>query len=91
MGVCLDTCHLHAAGYDLRTSLALEATLDQFQDYIGLEKLMLIHLNDCKGALGAHLDRHEHIGLGQIGEEGFRAILTIQSLARLAHDPGDSG
>ena len=80
LGVCLDTCHLHAAGYDLRTSPALQATLDQFQDCIGLEKLMLIHLNDCRGSLGSHLDRHEHIGLGQIGEEGFRAILSHPSL-----------
>ena len=81
LGVCLDTCHLHAAGYDLCTSFALQATLDQFQDCIGLERLMLIHLNDCKGAIGSHLDRHEHIGLGQIGEEGFRAILCHPALA----------
>ncbi|MFA6372909.1 MAG: deoxyribonuclease IV [Methanothrix sp.] len=84
LGVCLDTCHLHAAGYDLRTSRALQATLDQFHDCIGLERLMLIHLNDCKGAIGSHLDRHEHIGLGQIGEEGFRAILCHPALADLA-------
>lgn len=84
LGVCLDTCHLHAAGYDLRTSRALQATLDQFQDCIGLEKLMLIHLNDCRGGLGSHLDRHEHIGLGQIGEEGFRAILVHPKLRNLA-------
>jgi len=84
LGVCLDTCHLHAAGYDIRTSFALQATLDQFQDCIGLEKLRLIHLNDCKGAIGSHLDRHEHIGLGQIGEEGLRAILCHPALADLA-------
>lgn len=84
LGVCLDTCHLHGAGYDLRTPLALQATLDQFQDDIGLEKLMLIHLNDCKGAIGSHLDRHEHIGLGQIGVEGFRAILCHPALSDLA-------
>lgn len=84
LGVCLDTCHLHAAGYDLRTSRALQATLDLFQDCIGLELLMLIHLNDCKGAIGSHLDRHEHIGLGQIGEEGFSAILVHPDLANLA-------
>lgn len=84
LGVCLDTCHLHAAGYDLRTSRALQATLDQFEDAIGLEQLMLLHLNDCKGGIGSHLDRHEHIGLGQIGEEGFRAILCHPILADLA-------
>jgi deoxyribonuclease-4 len=81
LGVCLDTCHLYAAGYDLRTSGALQATLDQFQDCIRLEKLLLIHLNDCCGHLGSHLDRHEHIGLGQIGERGFRAILSHPALA----------
>lgn len=83
LGVCLDTCHLHAAGYDLQTSPSLQATLDQFQDCIGQEKLMLIHLNDCRGSLGSHMDRHEHIGLGKIGEEGFRAILGHPSLAKL--------
>jgi deoxyribonuclease IV len=61
----------------------LQKTLDQFQDCIGRELLMLIHLNDCKGAIGSHLDRHEHIGLGQIGEEGFRAILCHPDLADL--------
>jgi len=84
LGVCLDTCHLHAAGYDLRTPFALQATLDMFQDCIGLGLLMLIHLNDCKGAIGSHLDRHEHIGIGQIGVEGFRAILCHPALADLA-------
>ena len=81
LGVCLDTCHLYAAGYDLRTFGALQAALDQFQDCIGLERLLLIHLNDCRGSLGSHLDRHEHIGLGQIGEGGFRAILCHPALA----------
>ncbi len=76
LGVCLDTCHLFAAGYDLRTDVAIEETLGQFQDCIDLERLMLIHLNDSKGSLGSHLDRHEHIGLGHIGESGFKAILS---------------
>ena len=80
LGVCLDTCHLFAAGYDLRTSLALEETLSEFRGCIDLAKLMLIHLNDCRGSLGAHLDRHEHIGLGHIGESGFRAILRHPAL-----------
>lgn len=83
LGVCLDTCHLHAAGYDLRTSSALQETLDQFDDFLGLQRLRLIHLNDCRGAIGTHLDRHEHIGLGQIGEAGFRAILSHPDLAEL--------
>ena len=83
LGVCLDTCHLHAAGYDLSSSYALESTLDRFSSCIEIDRLKLIHLNDCRGGLGAHLDRHEHIGLGQIGEEGFRAILTHPVLSRL--------
>ena len=80
LGVCLDTCHLFAAGYDLRTPSAMEETIGQFQDCIGLERLMLIHLNDCRGSIGSHLDRHEHIGLGHIGEPGFRAILSYPAL-----------
>ncbi|MDD2756551.1 MAG: deoxyribonuclease IV [Methanothrix sp.] len=84
LGVCLDTCHLHAAGYDLRNPRALQATLDQFEDCIGLEQLMLLHLNDCKGGIGSHLDRHEHIGLGQIGVDGLCAILCHPILADLA-------
>jgi deoxyribonuclease-4 len=83
LGVCLDTCHLHAAGYDLSSSHALESTLDQFSGCIEIDRLKLIHLNDCRGGLGAHLDRHEHISLGQIGEEGFWAILTHPLLSRL--------
>jgi deoxyribonuclease-4 len=82
LGVCLDTCHLFAAGYDLRTSLAVEETLCQFQGCIDLGKVMLVHLNDCRGSLGSHLDRHEHIGLGHIGESGFRAILSHPAMQR---------
>jgi deoxyribonuclease-4 len=92
LGVCLDTCHLFAAGYDLRTPLALEETLDKFHDCIDPGKLMLVHLNDCRGSLGSHLDRHEHIGLGQIGEEGFRAILShpaLRSMAMILETPVD--
>ncbi len=93
LGVCLDTCHLHASGYDIRTSSSLEATLDQFDDCIGLKRLKLIHLNDCKGAIGSHLDRHEHIGLGQIGEAGFRAVLchpVLAGLTMILETPVDS-
>lgn len=83
LGVCLDTCHLFAAGYELRTPDGLGETLDQFKSNIGLEKLMLIHLNDCRGTLGSHLDRHEHIGLGHIGEDGFRTILGHEAICAL--------
>ena len=75
VGVCLDTCHAFAAGYDLVTPTAIERTLGRFKDVIGLNRLKVIHLNDSVGGLGSHLDRHEHIGLGKIGEDGFRNIL----------------
>lgn len=83
LGVCLDTCHLFAAGYELRTQEGLDKTLDKFRSSIDPERLKLLHLNDCRGDLGSHLDRHEHIGLGRIGETGFRAILSRPALCRL--------
>jgi deoxyribonuclease-4 len=93
LGICLDTCHLFAAGYELRTPEGLQATLNQFQELIGLERLMLLHINDCRGAMGSHLDRHEHIGLGQIGENGFRLILrhpSLKDLPMVLETPVDS-
>jgi len=75
IGVCLDTCHAFAAGYELRTETGISQTLAQFEDQIGIEYLRIIHLNDSKGDLGSSLDRHEHIGMGFIGEDGFRCIL----------------
>ncbi len=83
LGVCLDTCHLFAAGFELRTAEGLETTLDQFEKSLGLQMLKLLHLNDCRGTFGSHLDRHEHIGLGQIGEQGFRNILAHPALKDL--------
>lgn len=76
VGVCLDTCHAFGAGYDLSTDEGIESTLSSFDDLIGLERCRLIHLNDSKGHLGRGLDRHEHIGLGCIGEDGFVRILS---------------
>ncbi|MFB3765079.1 MAG: deoxyribonuclease IV [Methanotrichaceae archaeon] len=93
LGVCLDTCHLFVAGYDLRTPEALGHTLEEFENLIGLERLRLIHLNDSKGDLGSGLDRHEHIGLGKIGEEGFKVILrndVIKALPLILETPIDS-
>lgn len=82
VGVCFDTCHAFAAGYDIRRSGGIEATMDQLDDLIGLERLRVIHLNDALGDLGSGLDRHEHIGMGSIGEKGFKRILTYH----LFHD-----
>ena len=83
VGVCLDTCHAFAAGYDVGTPDMLGETLDAFAASVGLASLGLVHLNDSVGGLGSGVDRHEHIGLGQIGLEGFRAILG----SRLADFP----
>jgi deoxyribonuclease-4 len=75
VGVCFDTSHAFAAGYDLVSGGAVQHTLHRFDEVIGLEELKLVHLNDSKGALGSRVDRHEHIGMGMIGERGFRNIL----------------
>jgi len=75
VGVCFDTCHGFAAGYDLRTREAVESTIRKLDEIIGFERLKLVHLNDSKGGLNSRIDRHEHIGMGMIGEEGFRNIL----------------
>jgi len=82
IGVCFDTCHAFAAGYDLVSRGAVEYTLRRFDQIIGLKELKLVHLNDSKGALGSRIDRHEHIGLGKIGERGFKNILKSR-LGRL--------
>ncbi|HIE14524.1 TPA: deoxyribonuclease IV [Candidatus Bathyarchaeota archaeon] len=75
IGVCFDTCHGFAAGYDLRTMDSVSSTIKKFDEIIGFDKLKLVHLNDSKGDLNSRIDRHEHIGMGHIGEEGFRNIL----------------
>lgn len=81
--VCLDTCHAFAAGYDLRTQKAIDKTIDEFDRIIGLENLAVLHLNDSKGDLGSHLDRHEIIGQGKIGIEAFRHIVNHPKLKHL--------
>ena len=83
VGICFDTCHAFAAGYDLRTAEGVATVFGELNDRIGLQHLRVIHLNDCKGDLGSGLDRHEHIGLGFIGEEGFRHILRHPTIRRL--------
>lgn len=83
IGVCFDTCHAFASGYDLRTKKDVDATLKQFDKVIGLEKLIMIHTNDSMAELGKHLDRHQHIGDGHIGLEGFRALVNHKTLSKL--------
>lgn len=80
LGVCLDTAHVFASGYDIRTEEAVRKTLDEFSFIIGLEKLRLLHGNDSKVGFGERKDRHEHIGKGKIGIEGFRAIVNTPRL-----------
>lgn len=84
VGVCLDTAHVFAAGYDIRSADDLAATFDAFDRIVGLDRLRAIHVNDSKKALGARVDRHAHIGEGEIGEAAFRALLAEE---RLAHVP----
>ncbi len=81
LGVCVDTAHLFAAGHDLRRAEGLESALAEIAATVGLARIFVIHVNDSKGALGSHLDRHEHIGKGKIGHEGFRRILKHPQLA----------
>ena len=75
IGVCFDTCHAFSKGYELRTEEGVHETLEEFDRVIGLERLKLVHLNDSKWGLGAKNDNHDHVGLGHIGEDGFRNIL----------------
>lgn len=79
-GLCLDTCHAFAAGYDLSTESGIIKLMDIIANKIGLNRLKIIHLNDSKGELGSKLDRHYHIGLGKIGEDGFKFLLNNKKL-----------
>lgn len=83
LGVCLDTCHVFAAGYELRTPDGYAATMEAFDRAVGLGRLKALHLNDSRGDLGSRKDRHEHIGKGHIGLEGFRHVLNDSRLANL--------
>ncbi|OGQ04448.1 MAG: hypothetical protein A2W61_08655 [Deltaproteobacteria bacterium RIFCSPLOWO2_01_44_7] len=75
IGVCLDTCHIFAAGYDIRTKEGHDKMWREFNQTIGLEKLRAIHLNDSKTDFNSHVDRHEHIGKGKLGEEAFHFLM----------------
>lgn len=83
IGVCFDTCHAFAAGYDLRSQAGWEETLAEFERLVGLSYLKIFHLNDAKGDLGAHLDRHQHIGQGMIGLDGFAYLMNNSQLNQL--------
>jgi len=83
IAVCLDTCHIFSAGYDIRTEKGYRKVMKQFDTLIGLERLKAWHFNDSKGELGSHKDRHEHLGRGQIGADAFGFILRDRRLARV--------
>jgi len=83
IGVCIDTCHIFAAGYDIRTRPAYNKTFDEFGKVVGRRYLRAFHLNDCKSGLGSHVDRHQHIGRGRIGTGAFRLLLNDARFRRL--------
>ena len=91
LGVCFDTAHAFASGYDLRNKKAVQKTFDDFDKIIGIKKLKLIHCNDSKVDFNSHIDRHENIGEGKIGTEGFKALVNeprLQDLDFILETPG---
>lgn len=83
VGVCFDTCHAYASGYDIHTKAGVQKTFKDFDRIVGLQRLKLFHGNDSMFGLGEHRDRHEHIGDGKIGTEGFKAIINHPKLKHL--------
>ena len=83
VGICLDSCHAFAAGYDLRSKTMVDSTLEQFDEVIGLKNLKIVHLNDSRDELGSNLDRHENLGRGKIGNEGITALCTNKSISSI--------
>lgn len=93
IGLCFDTCHGYCAGYDLATLEGFGDTFNKLEKIIGLKNLKLIHLNDCKDKLSSKRDRHEHIGKGEIGLEGFRRLLNdsrLKDIPFILETPKDS-
>lgn len=82
-GVCLDTCHIFAAGYDLRTPKAYNATMKEFEATIGFKNLVAVHLNDSKKDLGTRVDRHEHLGRGFLGKEAFVSLANDKRFSKI--------
>jgi deoxyribonuclease-4 len=83
VGVCLDTCHLYAAGYDFTTEEGIEEMIDELDATVGIENVHYLHLNDSKHPLGSEKDEHEHLGEGEIGDEGFRRFINHDALRDL--------
>jgi deoxyribonuclease-4 len=94
LGLCIDTCHLHATGYDVRSPEGVSALVDEIDAKVGLKQLRCLHLNDSRDECGSNRDRHENIGKGQIGRAGFRAFLgepRFKGLPALIETPGPQG
>lgn len=95
IGVCLDTCHVFAAGYDLRTTGAWKKTMNEFRTTVGFDALRAVHVNDSKGDLGSRLDRHERLGNGKLGPGAFRLLMNDDRFAAvpkvLETPKGDDG
>lgn len=87
IGVCIDTCHIFAAGYDIRTKQGWDLVLKEFDQVIGLEYLSAFHVNDSAKDLGSRVDRHANIGQGKIGEESFEYLMEISSLPKYLETP----
>jgi deoxyribonuclease-4 len=94
LGVCLDTCHLHASGYDMRTAESIAGVIDEFDRVVGLNRLHSLHVNDSMTPLGSNRDRHINLGDGEIGAEGIAAVLSeprFEGLPAIFEGPGFKG
>jgi len=94
IGICLDTCHIFAAGYDIRSRTGYERIINELDSIVGLEKILALHVNDSKRELGSRVDRHEHIGKGEIGYEGIACFLRderLESLPFILETPKGTG
>jgi deoxyribonuclease-4 len=94
LGLCVDSCHLHATGYDVRTPDGVSALADEIEAKVGLDQLRCLHLNDSRDERGSNRDRHAPIGKGAIGRKGFRAFLAeprFQELPAMLEGPGIDG
>jgi deoxyribonuclease-4 len=93
VGVCFDTCHVFAAGYDLRTKSGYESVMAEFDRHLGLDRLRAFHVNDSKKELGCRVDRHEHIGRGCIGRDAFRFLMNdprFESVPKVLETPKEN-
>lgn len=94
LGLCIDTCHLHASGYDMRSKPGIEAMVDEMESEVGLERLSYLHVNDSRDPCGSNRDRHANIGEGEIGRGGFRIFLSeprLQGTPAVLETPGPEG